>query len=89
MIRELVEVKSEKLDTYQVMLLSNDGGDGVEIHETGEVDFRIISEHLEHGGSVFITSKAAQKVAFPSAKKQLGIRRKAQKAVTAFYFDHV
>ena len=89
MISELVEAKREKLDTYQVILLSNDLGDGVEIHETEEVDFRRISEHLEHGGSVFITSKAAQKVTFPPAKRQFGRRRKAPQAVTAFYFDHV
>ncbi len=88
MTRNLMEMKDEKLETYQVMFLSNDLDNGVEIHETDKVDFKRISEHLAHGDSVFITSKPSQKRAFLPLNKQSTRRRKKPKMVTAFYFDH-
>jgi hypothetical protein len=90
MLRGLLDVKGEKSQTFQVMLLENDVSDDVEVHETKEVDFLRIQEHLKQGGSVFITSKRAQKLVLPlSRKKNTSRRRNAMRTVTAFYFDHV
>ena len=89
MLREMLDAESEKSQIFQVMLLSNDQSDEVEIHETEKVDFLRISEHLMHGGSVFITSKSSQKLAMPTFKPKKLPRRKTLKTVTAFYFDHV
>jgi hypothetical protein len=83
-LREPIEIKTEKIPTYQVMLLCNDASKQVEIHEERDVDFIRIQEHLQQGGSVFITSATSQKIAPPRTP-----RRRALKTVTAFYFDHV
>jgi hypothetical protein len=89
MLRELVELKSEKTRTFQVMLLDNNASNKVEIHEEREVSFPRIQEHLQNGGSVFITSKALQKVGLPTTPRKAQQRRRATKTVTAFYFDHL
>ena len=89
MLREMLDAESEKAQVFQVMLLSNDRSDEVEIHETEKVDFLKISEHLTRGGSVFITSKRSQKLATPTFKQKGLSRKKPLKTVTAFYFDHV
>jgi hypothetical protein len=83
-LKELIEPKNEKTLTYQIMLLCNDPTNRVEVHEERNVDFPLIQEHLQQGGSVFITSKPTQKIAPPRTQ-----RRRALKTVTAFYFDHV
>ena len=90
MLRELIDVKTEKTQTFQVMLLRNDSDQEVEVHEAENVDFLRIQEHLKQGGSVFITSKCSQKLHRPSLR-QSGVSRKrsAMRTVTAFYFDHV
>jgi hypothetical protein len=84
MLSEPIEMKTENLLTYQVMLIRNDASTEVEIHEERNVDFSRIQEHLQQGGSVFITSKPQQKILAPRLQ-----RRRAIKTVTAFYFDHV
>ncbi len=88
MLKELVETKNEKTPTYQIMLLCNDATNQVEVHEERDVDFPRIQEHLQLGGSVFITSKPSQKISPPALNKRVG-RRRALRTVTAFYFDHV
>lgn len=89
MLRELVEIKTEKARTFQVMLLGNDASDHVEVHEEREVFLPRIQEHLQRGGSVFITSKPSQKIAIRAMQEKGQQRRRAAKTVTAFYFDHV
>ncbi len=89
MLRELVEIKGEKDRTFQVMLLDNDVNSQVEVHEEKEVTFQRIQEHLQRGGSVFITSKPSQKIRLPTMLAKVPQRRRATKTVTAFYFDHV
>jgi hypothetical protein len=86
MLRELIETKN--VPTFQVMLLRNDASEDVEIHEGREIDFSRIQEHLQCGGSVFITSKPSQKITFPLQDGRAQ-RRRALRTVTAFYFDHV
>ncbi len=88
MLREMLDVECEKSHKFQVMLLDNDQSDEVEIHETDKVDFLRVLEHLTRGGSVFITSKNSQKL-IPAFNTKKAPRRKTQKTVTAFYFDHV
>jgi hypothetical protein len=85
----LVELKSEKTRTFQVMLLGNDASSDVEVHEEAEISFPRIQEHLQRGGSVFITSKPSQKIGLPTMRGNVQPRRRATKTVTAFYFDHV
>lgn len=89
MLRELVEIENEKARTFQVMLLRNDASKQVEVHEAREVDFSRIQDHLQRGGSVFITSKPSQKIAPPTLQERRAQRRRATRTVTAFYFDHV
>jgi hypothetical protein len=88
-LRELVELKSEKTRTFQVMLLDNDASNQVEVHEEREISIPRIQEHLKRGGSVFITSKPSQKIELPTMRDKVQQRRRATKTVTAFYFDHV
>jgi hypothetical protein len=83
-LREIIETKNENIPTYQILLLCNDASKQVEIHEEKDVDFPRIQEHLQQGGSVFITSKPSQKITPPKTQ-----RRRALRTVTAFYFDHV
>jgi len=90
MLRELMQPKNEKTCTFQTMLLKNDPSREVEVHETLEVDFGKIQEHLMRGGSVFITSKPSQKLLMPTLPtKRAPRKRKAVGTVTALYFDHV
>ena len=89
MLRESVEIKNDKVRTFQVMLLCNDPSKQVEVHEAREVDFPRIQEHLQRGGSVFITSKPSQKMVLPKLQERKAQRRRATRTVTAFYFNHV
>jgi hypothetical protein len=90
MLRELLDIKGEKSQKFQVILLRNDKSDEVEVHEAEEVDYLRIDEHLRLGGSVFITSKRSQKLRLPKVKEQKTPRKgKCMRTVTAFYFNHV
>lgn len=55
---------------YQVLLLDNNADQDVSVHEAAQVDFCIVKEHLQNGGSVFITSNDAQKILPPRANPQ-------------------
>lgn len=90
MLRELIQIENTKECTFQTMLLTNDASREVEVHESQEVDFGRIQEHLKRGGSVFITSKLSQKLPLPTVPGRRAPRkRKAVRTVTALYFDHV
>jgi hypothetical protein len=72
------------------MLLSNDESKNVEVHEEKEIDYSIIQNHLQCGGSVFITSKPSQKLTLPIfPQKRSHPKRPAVRTVTAFYLNHV
>jgi hypothetical protein len=81
MLKNLTEVKKERAQVFQVLLLNNDASEEVEVQEAEQVDFLKVQKHLKHGGSVFITSKNSQKLPLPKAKNA--------RKVTAFYFSHV
>ena len=89
MLRELLQVNSDKSRMFQVLLLRNDASQEVEIQESNEVDFQRVQEHLKQGGSVFITSKNSQKLNITEEMKRVRRNRIKMKTVTAFYFDHV
>ena len=84
-LREIIDLRNENTRTFQVMLLDNNKSEKVEIHEENEIDFPRVQEHLQQGGSVFITSKPSQKIKQPTSQQ----KRRATKTVTAFYYDHV
>jgi hypothetical protein len=84
-LREIIDLRNEKTRIFQVMLLDNNKTKQVEIHEENEVDFPRVQEHLQRGGSVFITSKPSQKISPPTPQQ----KRRATRTVTAFYYDHV
>jgi len=88
MLKGVVEVKKEKVRVFQVLMLNNDAIQKVEVQEDEQVDFLRVQEHLQQGGSVFITSKRSQKIALPKERKAL--RDKCdKKKVMFFYFDHL
>ena len=66
----LVEIRNEKMRTFQVMLLGNDADNQVEVHEESEISFQRIQEHLQNGGSVFITSKPSEKIELPTMREK-------------------
>jgi hypothetical protein len=59
--------KKSKEPVFQVLLLDNDESLNVTVHEAPMVDYSTVKEHLEKGGSVFITTKERQKIAPPKA----------------------
>jgi hypothetical protein len=81
MLNDFFAAKKEKAPVFQVLLLDNDANQDVEVQEAEQVDFVRVQEHLEHGGSVFITSKGSQKIPLPKEKN-------GAKRVTAFYLNH-
>ena len=89
MMNGLLEVKTGKTRVFQVLLLNNDKRQNVEVQEDEHVDFLRIQEHLQHGGSVFITSKNTQKLVLPKETKKEPRNKSSCCTVTAFYFNHV
>ncbi len=67
--------KKAKTQSFQVLLLHNDDSDNVEVQEAQDVDFLQVKEHLQNGGSVFITSKASQKLFHPAFNAQRNYSR--------------
>ncbi len=67
--------KPSKPSLFQVLLLDNSQSQDVEVQEAEQVDFGIVKEHLKNGGSVFITSKDTQKIAYPKVKAQTSYSR--------------
>ncbi|MGO8806984.1 MAG: hypothetical protein ACLQO7_10360 [Candidatus Bathyarchaeia archaeon] len=69
-MKNSIENKKTKTQMFQVLLLDNNASDDVEIQEADQVNFSQVKEHLKNGGSVFITSKDAQKTFYPKSKAQ-------------------
>jgi hypothetical protein len=69
MLMSLIAAKKEKPLFFQVLLLRNDGNEGVEVQEGERIDFVKVERHLARGGSVFITSKNSQKLVLPKDTK--------------------
>jgi hypothetical protein len=60
---------------YQVLLLDNNADQDVSVQEADQVDFSAVKEHLQNGGSVFITSTEAQKIEYNKTKAQTNYNR--------------
>jgi hypothetical protein len=67
--------KKQKPSTFQVLLLENNENQDVSVQEAEQVDFCQVKEHLQNGGSVFITSTEAQKLNHHSTKAQQNYMR--------------
>ncbi len=65
--------RKPKPSIFQVLLLDNGRSQDIEVQESEQVDFSQIKEHLRNGGSVFITSKEKQKMAYPKTKAQYNL----------------
>jgi hypothetical protein len=88
MLREMLQIKKTKPQNFQVLFLRNDATQQVEVHEVGQVDFTEVQDHLEHGESVFITTKRSQKLNAPK-RKEAPCRSPKTRTVEAFYLDHL
>jgi hypothetical protein len=53
-----------------VLLLDNNADQDVSVQEADQVDFSVVKEHLQNGGSVFITSTDSQKIQPPKNRSQ-------------------
>lgn len=84
----LIKVKKNKPRVFQVLLLDNDENEEVEVEEAEQVDFSRVEEHLEHGGSVFITSKRSQKITSPRGERKQRGKKRMQK-VMVFHLNGV
>ncbi len=67
--------KKTKTALYQVMLLDNNEPEAVEIQEAEQINFCQVKKHLKSGGSVFITSRASQKIHPPQTRAQTNYNR--------------
>ncbi len=84
-------LKAEKANPrpkFQILFLRNDASQEVEVHEVKQVDFFTVQERLEHGESVFITSKNSQKIKAPKPVSTAPQNMRA-KLATAFYLEGV
>ena len=88
MLREMFETEKVKSQQFQVLFLRNNATQEVEVQEVKQVNFLEVQDHLEHGESVFITSKRSQKLNPPKRKKMAG-RVAKTRMVEAYYLDHV
>jgi hypothetical protein len=89
MLREIW--KSEKTNRrrkFQILFLRSDASQDVEVQEVKHVDFLTVQERLEHGESVFITSKSPEKLKSPKRSNSVPKSVKTRLA-TAFYFESV
>ena len=67
--------KKDRAALYQVLLLDNNDTQDVKVQEGEQVDFGQVKLHLQNGGSVFITSRASQKLLLPKTNAQINYSR--------------
>ena len=82
-----MQTKKTKSPVFQVLLLDNNASQNVEVQEATQVNFFQVREHLRNGGSVFITSKDSQKIAFPKTKAQQNYNR-SRRSYGALFRQH-
>ncbi len=80
--------KKPRRSVFQVLLLHNDVSQDVEVQESNDVDFMQVKEHLKNGGSVFITSKNTQKIAYPKNRSQQNYSR-SRRTLGFLFHQHV
>jgi hypothetical protein len=74
-LNSAVRRKTSKPSQFQILLLDNDASQDVEVQEAEDVDFCQVKAHLRNGGSVFITSRASQKIRPPKTSPQINYCR--------------
>lgn len=89
MLKEINEIEMEKSRVFQVLLLQNDASLEVEIEEGKKVDFLRVQNHLNQGGSVFITSKNSQKLNLLKKKERICRNTNETKTLENCYFHHL
>jgi hypothetical protein len=87
-LRNLILSKKAKSTIFQVLLLDNNPGEDIEVQEAKKVNFLQVKEHLRNGGSVFITSKDAQKLVYPKTKTKLNYS-KSRRSYGALFRQHL
>ncbi|MGD6852688.1 MAG: hypothetical protein ACQCN6_11580 [Candidatus Bathyarchaeia archaeon] len=80
--------KTDKPPQFQILLLDNDASQDVEVTEAEDVDFCQVKKHLRNGGSVFITSRASQKIRVPQATAQANYNR-SRKTLGLLFHQHM
>jgi hypothetical protein len=80
--------KKTRPSVFQVLLIDNDESDDVEVQEGKQVDFCQVKQHLKNGGSVFITSRASQKIIFPKNKAHQNYNR-SRKTIGLLFRQHM
>ncbi len=80
--------KKTKLSMYQVLLLDNDKSQDVSVQEAEAVDFGKVKAHLKTGGSVFITSRASQKITLSKTCMQANYNR-SRKTLGLLFHKHM
>jgi hypothetical protein len=86
MFSNMLNIKKPNQREFQVLFLSNDSSQKVEVHEVSDVDFLTVQERLELGESVFITSKQSQKLKSPK-KENRASRIVKTRLATIIRFD--
>jgi len=71
-------IKGETEDQFIVYFLNNDKGQSVHVEEADEIDFSIVVQHVNLGGSVFITQRRKPKLNYLE-KEKFGKNSKANR----------
>jgi len=67
-------VKGEAEGQFIVYFLDNDEGQSVNVEEADEIDFSEVIQHVNLGGSVFITQRRIPKLNISSRKASIARR---------------
>ena len=89
MLRRILKINKTKQPMFQVLFLRNDTNQEVEVHETSQLDFLALQQHLKCGESVFITSKSAQKLKLSKPKSLVDNHHSKARLATAVFFEGV
>ncbi len=87
LMEEEFEIEVDKSELFQVLLLHEE--DLVEVKEAKEVDFLEVRDHLLMGGSVFITSRASQKLRIPKKADFANRNTNEIKTIATFFIDQI
>jgi hypothetical protein len=87
-LKTAAQRKTGKPSQFQVLLLDNDASQDVEVWEAEDVDFCHVKKHLRNGGSVFITSRASQKIRVPQPTAQVNYNR-SRKTLGLLFHQHM
>ena len=67
-------VKQEEVGRFIIYFLNNDEGQSVHVEEAEEIDLSVVIQHVNLGGSVFMTQRRK-----PEAKQEFKIEKRSRK----------